>query len=128
MSVRKLQKGIEGTVVTIKEAVTESNLTFDFATLPDGIQAKLGPFGLGHKLGDAAAGKEGQEAVDAINKVWDGLMNNDWSVRAPAGEKVSKSSIIGRIGICIDTIIVLHGVIGHVGPGDPFTVQVFQLV
>lgn len=98
MSVRKLQKGIEGTVVTIKEAVTESTLTFDFGTLPEGIQAKLGPFGLGHKLGDAAAGKEGQEAVDAINKVWEGLMNNDWSVRAPAGEKVSKSSIIGKIG------------------------------
>ena len=98
MSVRKLQKGIEGNVVTIKEAATDSTLVFDFSTLPEGIQQKLGPFGLGHKLGDAAAGKESQEAVNAINKVWEGLMNNDWSVRAPAGEKVSKSSIIGKIG------------------------------
>ena len=102
MAVRKLQKGIEGNVVTIKEAATESELVFDFGTLPIEIQGKLGPFGLGHKLGDAAAGKEGQEAVDAINKVWEGLMNNDWSVRAPAGEKVSKSSIIGKIGALSD--------------------------
>ncbi len=102
MAVRKLQKGIEGNVVTIKEASTESELVFDFGTLPTEIQGKLGPFGLGHKLGDAAAGKEGQEAVDAINKVWEGLMNNDWSVRAPAGEKVSKSSIIGKIGALSD--------------------------
>lgn len=98
MAVRKLAKGIEDTIVTIKEAATDSTLMFDFNDLPEAIRTKFGPFGLGHKLGDAAAGKEGKEAVDAINKVWDGLMAGDWSVRAPAGEKVSKTSIVSKIG------------------------------
>jgi hypothetical protein len=57
--------------------------------LPEAIQAKLVPFGLGHKLGDAAAGKEGAVAEEAIEKVWQGLMANDWTVRAPATPKVS---------------------------------------
>jgi hypothetical protein len=94
--VRKLGKGIEGTVVVIKEAVTNQEFRFDFATLPAGIQQKLGPYGLSQKLGDAAAGKEGQVAVDSINKVWEGLVNNDWTVRAPAAEKVSKNDILAN--------------------------------
>jgi hypothetical protein len=98
MAVRKLAKEIEGPIVTIKEASTDATLMFDFTELPAEIQTKFGPFGLGHKLGDSAAGKEGKEAVDAINKVWDGLMAGDWSVRAPAGEKVSKTSIVSKIG------------------------------
>ena len=57
--------------------------------LPETIQTKLVPFGLGHKLGDAAAGKEGLVAEEAIQKVWEGLMAADWSVRAPATAKVS---------------------------------------
>jgi hypothetical protein len=48
------------------------------------------------KLGDAAAGKKGQDAVDAINKVWEGLVSGNWSVRAPAAEKISKNSIMEK--------------------------------
>jgi len=33
-------------------------MTFDFNTLPKDIRVKFGPFGLGHKLGDSAAGRE----------------------------------------------------------------------
>lgn len=66
---------------------------FDFTTLPEDIQSRLGPFGLGHKLGDAAAGRRGAEAEEAIAKVWDGLMAGDWSVRAPAVPKVSIKAI-----------------------------------
>lgn len=93
---KKLAKNIEGTVVTITESVTGTVLKYDFDQLSTKIQALFGPFGLGHKLGDAAAGKEGQEAVDAINKVWDGLMKDDWSVRAPAAEKISKKTILDK--------------------------------
>jgi hypothetical protein len=95
--IKKLSKDINGTVVTIVEGVTGTSLAFDFSTLSDEIQAKLGPFGLGHKLGDAAAGKSGQEAINAINKVFDGLKANDWSVRAPAAEKITKSDINKRL-------------------------------
>ncbi len=91
---KKLAKSINGTVVTLTEGVTGKVMTFDFAKLPKGIQDNLGPFGLGHKLGDAAAGKEGQEATDAITKVWEGLMKGDWSVRAPAAEKISKNDLV----------------------------------
>ena len=90
---KKLEKKIEGTNVTLTEETLKKVLTYDFTTLPKEIQIKFGPFGLGHKLGDAAAGKVGQEAIDAINKVWTGLMAGDWSVRAPQGEKVSVKSL-----------------------------------
>jgi len=93
---KRLAKIIEGTVLTIKEAITESTLVFDFASLPENIQALLGPYGLSQKLGDAAAGKSGQTAVDSINKVWEGLKSGNWSVRAPAAEKISKKSILGK--------------------------------
>ena len=94
--VKRLSKVVEGTVLTITEGDTGAVLTYDFTSLPAAIQAAFGPFGMGHKLGDAAAGKKGQEAVDAINKVWEGLMKGDWTVRAPAAEKISKKSILDK--------------------------------
>ena len=93
---KKLAKLIENGIVTITESITGNKMFFDFSRLPAGIQTNLGPFGLGHKLGDAAAGREGQDAVDAIMKVWDGLMKGDWSVRVPAAEKVTKKSILDK--------------------------------
>ena len=91
---KKLTKEIEGTVVTLTEVTTNTILAFDTSKLSTEIQAKLVPFGAGHKLGDAAAGKEGQEAIDAINKVWEGLIEGNWSVRAPASEKISSSALV----------------------------------
>ena len=93
---KRLAKVIDGTVLTIKESLTDTTLTLDFATLPEGIQALLGPYGMSQKIGDAAAGKKGQESVDAMNKVWEGLLAGNWSVRAPAAEKISKKSILGK--------------------------------
>ena len=90
---KKLEKSIEGTVVKLKVISTDTTLECDFATLPQDIQDKLGPFGLGHKLGDAAAGKDDAEIETAIMKVFEGLEKGDWSVRAPAGPKVSKKAI-----------------------------------
>jgi hypothetical protein len=94
--VKKLAKVIEGNVLTIKEAITNTTLVFDAGKLPEAIQKNLMPYGLSQKLGDAAAGREGQDAVDAIKKVWEGLMKGDWSTRAPAAEKVSKKSILDK--------------------------------
>jgi hypothetical protein len=94
MAAKKLEKKIEGTVVTINAVNGEKGqMDFDFTSLPQDIQAKLGPFGLGHKLGDSAAGKEGKDAEEAIIKVWEGLVAGDWSVRAPAAPKVSTKVI-----------------------------------
>ena len=89
-------------LLTITESTTGKVMKFDFKTLPPAIQANLGPFGMGSKLGDAAAGKEGQEAVDSITKVWTGLMNGDWSVRAPAAAKVSTSDVMARFNAMLE--------------------------
>jgi hypothetical protein len=77
-------------------------MTFDFTDLPEDIQEKFGPFGAGHKLGDAAAGKSGTEAEEAISRVWDGLMEGDWSVRAPAAPKVSLKAIVDNYEMLTD--------------------------
>lgn len=89
---KKCVKAIEGTVVKI-QVLGQDEIVVDFASLPEGIQEKLGPFGLGHKLGDAAAGREGTEAVEAINKVVAGLRAGDWSVRAPAQPKITMNEL-----------------------------------
>jgi hypothetical protein len=81
----------------VKITVLEGNqgeMEFNFMELPDDIQEKFGPFGLGHKLGDAAAGKSDTEAEEAITRVWEGLMAGDWSVRAPAAPKVSLKAVV----------------------------------
>lgn len=92
---KKLQKSIEGTVVkiTVLGAEGSTEMSFDTAELSDEIKAQLVPFGVSHKLGDSAAGREGNDAVEAINKVWEGLKSGDWSVRAPAAPKVSVANI-----------------------------------
>ena len=73
-------------------------MEFDFMQLPKDIRVKFGPFGLGHKLGDSAAGKSGAEAEESINKVWEGLMSGDWTTRAPAAPKLTKKNIAEGLG------------------------------
>lgn len=93
---KKLAKEIVENIVKIQVG-GGAEMLFDFSELPQDIQTKLGPFGLGHKLGDAAAGKEGPEAEEAINKVFTGLKGGDWSVRAPAGPRVSIKSLADKV-------------------------------
>jgi len=90
---KKLTKVITGNVVTVTELVTGKAVVFDFSKAPKDIQEKLGPFGAGHKIGDAAAGCSGQEAVDSMQKVVDGLMAGNWAVRGAKGESVSVSAL-----------------------------------
>jgi len=94
---KKLAKEIEGAIVRIT-VEGGSPLEFDFASLPKDIRVKFGPFGLGHKLGDAAAGKSGVEAEESITKVWEGLMSGDWTTRAPAAPKLTKKTIAENLG------------------------------
>ena len=94
---KKLAKEIEGSVVKIS-VDGGAPMEFDFAALPKDIRVKFGPFGLGHKLGDSAAGKSGAEAEESINKVWEGLMSGDWTTRAPAAPKLTKKNIAEGLG------------------------------
>ena len=94
---KKLSKTVDYDSATITiEALggTKGAVAYSFTDLPESIQAKFGPFGLSHKLGDAAAGKTGAEAEEAVNKVFEGLKHGEWSVRAPAKPKVSVNKIL----------------------------------
>jgi hypothetical protein len=91
---KKLTKSIEGTVITIEAIGGEKGvMTFDVAELSEEVCQKLIPFGASHKLGDAAAGRTGKDAEEAIQKVWDGLLKGDWSVRQAAAPKVSITQV-----------------------------------
>jgi hypothetical protein len=100
--VRKLSKAIEGSVVTI-EVMGQTTNTYDFNSLPEEIQAKLGPFGLASKLGDCAAGREGADAAEAIKKAFDGMLAGDWTVRTAAAPKITISSIKENLAKLSDT-------------------------
>lgn len=94
---KKLSKVINGNVLTITDSETKTILNFDASTLPEAIQKLLMPYGLSQKIGDAAAGKTGQVAVDAMKKVWEGLQKNDWSVRVPKGDTVSVNEVLAKV-------------------------------
>jgi len=96
---KKLQKDLSeaGKVkITVLDG-EKGEMVFDVSTLPAEIQTNLVPFGLGHKLGDAAAGRTGKDAEEAITKVFEGLVKGDWTVRAPAAQKVSLSDIAANL-------------------------------
>jgi hypothetical protein len=89
---RKLEKDLAtmpGKVIIKVLGGSGKDLIFDPADLNEDVRGKLIPFGLGHKLGDSAAGREGMDAEEAILKVWEGLVSGDWTVRAPAQPKIS---------------------------------------
>jgi len=93
---RKLEKDLAafpGKVAITVLGGAKGQMIFDPADLPADIQQKLIPFGLGHKLGDSAAGKSGTDAEEAIEKVWEGIKSGDWTVRAPATPKVSLKDV-----------------------------------
>ena len=90
---RKIAKSITDTVVTI-EVLGQSVATYDFASLPEDIKAKLGVFGLSSKLGDAAAGKSGSDAAAAIAKVYEALVAGEMTARsASSSPKATMNSI-----------------------------------
>lgn len=93
---KKLSKVMEGSVLVVKELGTNSIIRYDSTKLNAEVQKHLFYHGLEQKIGDAAAGKSGKDAVDSMNKVWEGLLKGDWTVRAPAGEKITKSSVLDK--------------------------------
>ena len=97
MAKRKLEKTIDGSIVKVKELETGESREYNFAELPKDIQDKFGPFGLAHKIGDAAAGKSGNVALEAMDKVWEGLVQGNWAVRAPAAPKYSKKQLLENL-------------------------------
>lgn len=120
----KLQKDLTknpGKVTITVISGTKGEQVFDPSELPEDIQQKLIPFGLSHKLGDAAAGLTGVEAEEAIGKVWEGLVKGDWAVRAPASPKVPLKDLMENFSKLSDaekdTAMVLLKTLGINLPG-----------
>ena len=101
MAAKKLGKKIEGTEVLF--TLGEEELRYDSTALNDEIKGRLITFGLGHKLGDAAAScKTPEESKAAIQRVYDGLLEGKWTTRAAAEEsekvpKISQKSIMANL-------------------------------
>ena len=97
---KKLNKEVSyengGSVIISVVNGEKGTMTFNFSDLPAEIQQKFGPFGLSHKLGDAAAGESGIEAEKAIETVWKGLKEGNWTVRTPAAPKIDKKAVTDR--------------------------------
>jgi hypothetical protein len=69
--------------VTFKRAGEDR--TFDIAGLPSDIIEELVIHGLTQKIGDAAAGKSGDDAAAAMQKVHDALVAGNWGVKRSGG-------------------------------------------
>ena len=94
---RKLTKEVYANGVKLTVLGGEKGeMDFPFDAYPTEIQSALGPFGQGHKLGDAAAGRSGVDAELSIIKVHEVMMANDWTTRAPAVPKVKVTDIVAN--------------------------------
>ena len=98
---RKLQKEIDydGGVVSITVISSQQTLTCNVSDLPKEIVSKLVPLAINHRIGDAAAGRDGEEAFESMEKVWKALVSGDFTVKAPPGSKLpSKKELSENIG------------------------------
>lgn len=93
---RKLQKEVDydNGVVKIKVISIDKTLECNVAELPKEISAKLIPLAINHRIGDAAAGRDGDEAFESMEKVWNALKSGDFTVKAPAGAKLPSKKAI----------------------------------
>lgn len=75
--------------VTLPESVTFTRagheVTYNLDNLPESILSALIEHGLTQKVGDAAAGKSGDEARAKMDMTFAALANGDWGVRRAAG-------------------------------------------
>jgi hypothetical protein len=91
---RKVKKTVNKDSVVIEVlGGIRGEMTFPLSELPAGVLEQLPAFGLGHKLGDSAAGCTGSEAEESISSTWDAMTKGEWSVRQPSQPKVTISSI-----------------------------------
>lgn len=83
------------------------SIRFDFAhgatfvallsDLPPAILAQAAAHGLSQKLGDSYASKKlsSEDAVEAVQKIWEALKNGDWSIRSSeVGESMAGTGVL----------------------------------
>ncbi len=100
--VRKLIKSVEGGVVkfTVRDPLTGEvvgTMERELADYPAEILHHLTEHGALQKIGDAAAGQDGEGALKALVNTDAALMSGQWSSRKPASPKVDISAVKGQI-------------------------------
>jgi len=71
----------------------DREMTIDASKLSPEIVTELVYHGLTQKIGDAAAGKKGMVAAEAMRKVIDALLAGDWGVRRTGGGKAGTTPL-----------------------------------
>jgi len=93
---KKLEKDLTSqpgkVIITVRDGT--GPMVFDCDELPEEIRKHFVPFGVGHKLGDAAAAAESPVEAEAfVQKVWEALKKGEWVIRRPAAPKVSLADV-----------------------------------
>ena len=96
---KKMDKTVdyEKGVVSFKILSDGSEVVCDTTKLPAEIKSKLIPLAISHRIGDAAAGRDGKDAFESMSKVWDGLMKGNFTIRTAAKKGVSKADIKAKL-------------------------------
>lgn len=98
MTIKKLSRIKDGENAILFQVAGFEPVRCDFSELSTEIQHKLMIHGGNAKVGDSAAGCNGQEAYDAIVSTWNNLKEGKWTERvAGGGDKVSLSAIKGAL-------------------------------
>ncbi len=98
MSVKKLSRIKDGENTIIFQVAGFDQIRCDFSTLSNVTKHRLMVHGGNAKVGDSAAGCEGQEAYDAIASTWKNLQEDKWTERVSGGgDKISLSAIKGAL-------------------------------
>ena len=80
-------------IVTFTIKSSGETLVCDVSQLPTEIFRKLVPLAVNHRVGDAAAGREDDAALESMKKVWEGLCAGNFTIRQPAAPAISKNDI-----------------------------------
>ena len=96
---RKLEKAVDYVkgIVEVKVLSIGKSLVCDVAELPKEILQKLIPLAISHRIGDAAAGRDGDEALASMTKVWEGLKAGDFTIRKAAKKGITKEDLSERM-------------------------------
>ncbi|RLC74773.1 MAG: hypothetical protein DRJ03_31365 [Chloroflexi bacterium] len=97
MSVKKLDKVPKDNGVEITVVSTGQSGFYSVDELSPDIQRKLMIHGLSQVLGDAAAGRDGEDASEAIQRRWETLKSGEWTAKRAAAPKLSKAELERRL-------------------------------
>lgn len=98
MAIKKLSRVKDGESAILFQVAGFEPIRCDFSELSTETQHKLMVHGGNAKVGDSAAGCDGQEAYDAIVSTWNNLKEGKWTERvAGGGDKISLSALKGAL-------------------------------